>query len=667
MPVNDQENTEKKQYNPSQEEKEYLEKLKDRIRDLKTYRSAIMANPYDTSSKARTLEETWDFDDYVSLPHKYSHPELRAWQANNSRPLIYSKIDTALSILVSKNPEVEMSATSKRFEKKNKLQEALYSRSWDKGNGRQQLIKFGFGLAKHGFACGRECHRYLTEDYEEVVAYDPDTLKHLTEKKKRVIHDEAYFEVLPIRDCWFDHRAKPYDEDSIRDWSWRVRYDESSFLRFFPKERFPNAQYVLPASSGSATESRSRGDIADSIHTPSVELYFYENTEDNEFAITDLNVVIYRGILLNRELSCVTGMWRIRNEDTIYGIGLPEILENDQELFDKVANMTINQIMLSISGSGFYGGTGDLKEQDAILEPKIKKLRDAEKIVFPKIPSPDVMVFKALEDIKNEADEVSGVTKSLTGEIVGKTLGEAMLNKEAGLQRLKLPLQNIEFALERHAKLRLKNQQRIYSKPIKSEVVRNGLGEVVDEKLWMEYVQERERLGSNATALIQKFPMNEMNGEIFKNSFREERLPFEKDENGEMLPTETDQFLEITPEEIEGEFDIKIRAFSTIPMSKELEAAKALEDFNLFVKMPYVDVYKLEKDTLRKRGRDPDDILFTEEQIAQQQQAADQARSMMPPPEEEAGGAEKVVAPSEVQSPSASAGVSSQMSQSMTF
>jgi hypothetical protein len=673
MPLNPDQNINPTAYRPSKEDEAFVLEVVARIRELKTYRSALKANPYDVSSKARTIENTWDFDDYVSLPHKYSHPELRSWQASNSRPLIFQKIDTALSILVSKNPEVEISARSKRYEKKSQLIEALYNQSWEEGNGRQQLIKFVYSVAKYGFGVGREYHRYQTQDYEEVVSYDPEKFQHVTEKKNRIMHDEAYFEVLPIRDCWFDHRAKPYDEDSIRDWCWRVRYDYSTFQKLFPKERYPNAQYVGANNNGSATESRSKADVADVINTPSVELYFYEDTENNEFVITDLNVLVYRGILLNRELSCVTGMWRIRNEDTIYGIGLPEILENNQELYDKVANMTINQIMLSISGSGFYGGTGNLQEQDAILEPKLKKLRDAEKIIFPKIPGPDMTVFRAIEDIKNEADEVSGVTKSLTGEVVGKTLGEAMLNKEAGLQRLKLPLQNIEFSLERHAKLRVKNMQRIYSKPVRTEIVRDSLGIIVNEKLWMEYVQERERLGSESLSLIQKFPTNPNDPNaaltVMRNSFPEKRLPLQKDQNGETLLSEKDQFLEITPEEIEGEYDIKIRAFSTIPMSKELESSKALETFNLFAKMPYVDLYKLQKNTLMKRGEDPDDILFTEDQITQQQQQAGEARDMKAQAEQDmalqqqGGETTSVVPPNEMEQSPVSAGISSQFSQ----
>jgi len=89
-------------YNPPQEEKVFLQKVIQRIQELKRYRTTLRANAYDTSSKARSLEETWDFCDYIALPHKYSHPEMRDWMASNSRPVVFSKIQTALSILVSK-------------------------------------------------------------------------------------------------------------------------------------------------------------------------------------------------------------------------------------------------------------------------------------------------------------------------------------------------------------------------------------------------------------------------------------------------------------------------------------------------------------------------------------------------------------------------------------
>lgn len=587
-----------------------------------------MANPYDVSGKARSLEATWNFDDYVSLPHKFAHVELQDWMSNNSIPMIFAKIDTALSVIVGKNPEVEITSRKKEFDKKTKVLTALYDCSWDKGHGRQQLIKFVYSCLKYGFAIGREYHRYKTDEVEDIIGYDPDTLKHITKKSKRTVHNEAYFECLDIRKCWFDNRAKPYDEDSMRDWFWEVELDFSTFKKDFPKERYLDAEFVKP--SGSARDNRDKADIQDSVAGDKVVLKFYENKEDKEFIITDGIVIIYRGILVNGELSCVTAMWRIRNEATIYGVSVCEILENDQELTDKLVNMIMNQTLLSISATGFYGGPGNITDKDMSLSPKLQKLIGAEKIVFPKIPSVDIVALKIVEMLGNDADEKSGITKSLTGELIGKTLGEAVLNKEAGLKRLSLPLQNIEFALERQARLRIDNLQRIYSKPVTSKVIIDSLGYLIDEKLWQEYLAERAQMGESPQ-LTQMFPQDNQTGALYRNFYKEERLPLEKTPEGETMASEQDKWMEITPSEISGEYDVKIRAFSTVPMSKALEEARAMEDFQMFFDKPYVDVYKLEKETLQARGRDPDDILMSEEQIIQQQQQAEMARSMMPP------------------------------------
>lgn len=635
MPVNAylSEDLKVETYKPSKDEKDFLLKLQKRLTHLKDARKVVKANPYDTATRARTIEELWDFCDYVALPHKYGHRELQSWQADNSRPLIYAKIETALAIILAKNPEVELAARSEKWEKKTELMKALYNLSWDQGEGSQQLTKFVYNLAKYGFAVGREYHRFETSEVEEITSYDPEGNKHITEMKEVVVHDEPYFESLPVRDCYFDDRAKPYDEDSMRDWYFERTYDYSTLLKSFPAKKFPNIKYIQPAFGGSqAQDSRDKADIADDTnYGPQARLVFYEDRENNEFVIVpkDCTAILYRGPLLNNELSCVIANWRIRNDQCIYGIGLCEILENSQELLDVVSNSSINQVILAIGGAGFYGGSSTITKRDGILEPKIKKLKDAEKIIFPRIPMPDANVYTALEDIRNEADYISGVTQSLEGEQVGRTLGEAVLNREAGLRRLAIPLKNIQYALERHANLRINLIQQIYSRPVSSMMVRDAMGQILDEKLWQEYNEERAKLGENSLEFINKFPSDDVTGAVFRNQFRTERLPLEKAEDGTMAMSKQDQWLEITPEEIKGEYDIRVRAMSTIPVSQALEEARALETFQIVAPLPNTDIYKAERTLLKSRGDDPDDWMKTEEEIIQAQQAAQQEAQLL--------------------------------------
>lgn len=634
-PINSQDKVETKLYKPSKEDSDLVSKVMDRIANLKQHRSSLKANPYDTSPEARSIEDTWDFCDYVALPHKFYNTEMQAWMADNSHPIILSKIDTAVSVLAAKNPEVELVARSDKFETKTTILEALYNLTWDKGQGRQQLIKFINCCAKYGTAVGREFHLYRKREVEKIVSYDPDTGKHETEVQEIVDNDEPYFETLPIRDVFFDNRAKPYDENSIRDWAWTQVYDYSTFILDFPLNKFPNANKIVPSDGNqSADYTKDRGDVSNDIPGDKVRLWFYESLEDNEFIITDGIVLLHKGILLNNKLSCVIAMWKMRSEQTIYGIGLPEILENSDEMLNRITNMVQNQIMLSIGGAGYYGGIGNVTESDMMLEPKLKKLRDSDKIVFPKIPAPDPMVLNLISYIEDRADEYSGVTKSLGGEQVGKTLGEAVLNREAGLRRLQTPLQNIEFALERHGRLRIDLIQLIYSRPVKTKVIVNEFGGIINPELYAEYLKDLQELGPNDMKYIQKYPTLE-DGSLARNQFKKERLGVAEDEKGEYENAKEDKLLEILPSEIEGDFDVRVRAFSTIPVSQSLEQSKAAETFQMIAQMPYTDLYKAQERLLKSRKEKPEDWMKTEEEIMETQDLAAQAQEQQGVMEEE--------------------------------
>ena len=283
-------------------------------------------------------------------------------------------------------------------------------------------------------------------------------------------------------------------------------------------------------------------------------------------------------------------------------------------------------------------------------------------MVSQKVPARGPEALTWFEDIRSEADEVSGVTKSLGGEEVGRTLGEAVLNREAGLRRLAIPLTNIQFALERHARLRIDNIQRIYMRPKSTSVVRDALGNI-DEKLMQEYQAERTRLGSESSEFVQKFPEEPVTGAIFRNEYRNERLPFEKTPTGEIAPG-NETWLEITPEEIRGEFDVKIRALSIIPVSKALEESRALETFNLIAQLPYPHIYKSSKTLLKKRGDDPDQWMQSEEEIIGKQSQASMAAQMGMGTEPVPAEAGPMVPPSQLEQPQ---GVGAQISKSLTF
>ena len=152
---------------------------------------------------------------------------------------------------------------------------------------------------------------------------------------------------------------------------------------------------------------------------------------------------------------------------------------------------------------------------------------------------------------------------------------------------MKTPLDSIEDALEEEGYLRLALIQQVYSTPERIEKI----------------------VGFDGF-------------EDFQIKFRQLRLPLEKNKQGEIAPSQKDNFFEITPDDLRGEYDIKIRPMSTIPISEELEKQRKLQLFNIIAPTPYVDIYKASIELVKAFNEDPEDWLMNEEEIINIQQKA---------------------------------------------
>lgn len=555
--------------------------------------------------QARTnsgIEHKWAYAEKVMIPHDFVDTSLRGWQSKNGNMVAFSKVHTALSMVIDQNPEAQLFARSKEWEQKTKLMEGLYSYSWDHGDGRVELKKFTFDCAKYGFAVGRTYHKRDEREVEELVIYDPETNNNEYEKKTIVDFDDVYWENMSVWECWFDEMAD--SKKNMRDWCWRKIYDFETFKLKFPTNRFDNINKVK--SGGDTTEKKfSNSGTIDSPEGVSrmqvgakekIEVIFYENVETDRFQILANNTLILDIPLpyKHKKLSCFFASWWPRSTDTIYGIGIPELTKSNTQLLDKVVNMRVDQVILAIYSMLLYGGSEEFNEEELELEPgRAKKVFDVNNYKWLQTPGAGPEAYKEEEMILNNIDEETGITKSLSGREIGRTATEIALNREAGLRRMKTPLDSIEDALEEEGYLRIALIQQVYSNPLRIE-------EIIGESGLNDYMAV----------------------------YREVRLPFEKGENGEIIPTEQDNFFQITPDDMRGEFDIKIKPMSTIPISEELEKQRKLQLFNIIAQAPYTDIYKAQQEVIKAFGESPDDWMKTEEDIIAGQQQADQGAAM---------------------------------------
>ena len=528
------------------------------------------------------------------VPHQFNKFGLKRWQSKSAKNVAFTKINTALAVMIESNPEFSFFQRANQDKPSIPLWKSLLSYIDDVGNSRVQLKRFFFNSAKDGTAIGQAYWKYDTRKVKFEVSYDPE--KDISEYEEKVIEDfnNPCWTVLERKDAYIDDKAtswNPTDEHPIRDWFKRVIYDEDDFETRFPEEKYPEIKDCKPG--GELAEEGTDKTML-SVGKKQYEVLFYENKPKDQFAIL-CNGVLLRDRPLpyrHKQLSIFGTKWS-ENPDSIDGIGICEMIENDEAMLDNLANATIDEINLLIRRVLIIGYGEELSDEELILEPnKVLRLRDPAVAKWLEKSSLGADPFNQQSFIKADIDEKTGVTKELMGAMPSRrqTATETAINREAGLRRIKTPLENVEDAMEIKERLIIGLTKQIYSIPTKKELDEKGI-EVLAE-------------------------------------YRKVRLPVEQ--KGErIIPSEKENIIEITPSTLMAEPDIKIKHMSMMPISKALQKQETMQLYSIIGSHPYIDTYKAARNVCEAFEVDADDWLRTEEDIAKQQQAAQGAMTGM--------------------------------------
>ena len=505
------------------------------------------------------------------------------WQSDVSQPNPFVKIQIALSIMIDQNPEGVFSAASKKFQATSELMRQLYKRSWETANSKQQLKLFVFNLAKYGWACARTYPLRISRKVKNLVEYNQDDPgKSKYEEKEVTEFNDIFRENLDPWNVWIDDMALPDNKFSVRDWSWRKVYALDAFMEEFGVWKL--AELVQPG--GVTTDKLSGKDNAapKSFKEKNlVEVYFYENR------LKDLFLVIANGVPVVvsplpisdakglKKLSLWQTYWNLRSATCPLGIGIYEAMRYDQNLIDKVRNMTIDQLVLSIYKMFFYQGTQSLTETgDIKITPGAgKQVLDPKNINWLQIPGPGQEAWLGLDRFKKDLDESSGIGDPLLGNVTGKTAFELAQAKEAALKRLKNPLENITDALNTDAYITVALSQLLYSIP---EVY-----EIVDPALIEDYLKE---VGSDPQLYERDVKTDDEGAvsDVFRAKvFPEFPLNLDKDEKGNLIETNETRFFRVKPDSLRWEGVINIKSQSVLGESQQVKKALELEMYNMLI------------------------------------------------------------------------------------
>ena len=500
-----------KSYSAKGEELVVLNLIKDRILKMDDFQKDVMG---------KNMQELWKEADKEYQPEELKNKGLgvrfetddelglrahlvpvgsdnQNWRSRNSDPMLFAKIQTAMSILIDKDPEAVFTALTKKYEATTKLAYSLWKTSWTIDQSKQQLKLFIFNLAKYGWAAGRTYPRIIKRKkmiLTEIDTEHPDKNKYT--EQEICDYNGVHRENLDIFKVKIDEMTRPNDPLSTNDWYFEKDYSiDGAELEFGD---YKNWQYI----KGGATKVEDEKDSND--RKDIVTIGFYENrTKDlSAIYIPSKQMVLSYSPLPNDDgqLSLWHTYWALRDARIPFGIGLWEIIRQDKDLYDRMMNMTMDQLVLSIYKMFFYSGTSNILTGDGTIsiEPGKGRQNLGGKVDWLEVPGPGKESWEGLQLLKSKIDDNSGITPTLEGEVTGKTLGEILHAKEGALKRMNLPLGNISEALENEAHISL-----------------SWLAQTLSIPEVKEFTDERELLAYEKESGLNKFsstPVNDDQG-----------------------------------------------------------------------------------------------------------------------------------------------------------
>lgn len=528
------------QYTPNEEEHKELLYIYDRWTKMKNKRSEEEA------------EWKKDEDQYMMAGPSRTDED---WQADLKLP------DTTAAILAAQAEETDQTpgitymprnpSDTKRAEKFN----AAFKYTWEKGHGNLELADFSLQRKIFGTAIGKEywCTDRVKE--KEVSEWETDESGNQTyvpkkwAEKTRIVFDDTKYESIYIKNFWVDEAATSM-ENAIDCVELKFMDDKAFHDNY--DDLYPNAKLVV-SNSTYAFDWYTREETEEKIEV----IYYYNKVRDM-FAICANGILLTKAGNPNpykhKELPYVKSVYLPRVK-SFYGMGIPRLGRYLQEEKNTIRNMRLDVTKLNIGQLIIVDDSLDLSDEDLERKPNQIIKGPPNSIEIIQGPSSNQSSYREEELLKEDLIRAFGVDPRLQTEGgKGDTATEISILKESSLKRIRYCLRLMEWeALYRIGRLRLANFNQFYKIPKFQDII-DDEGNITQEKIY-------------PTIAI------EQSGEREYYTFK--------------------------PEDLKGEYDIIVATGSTLPISKALEAQKAINVFDRLKGHPDVNQRTLAEWLLR--------------------------------------------------------------------
>lgn len=443
-------------------------------------------------------------------------------------PYAFSNVETVFPRLVSKSPRVNVVPVGPNDLNGSLIMKSLIEFAWEKYNVDETVRRLTKGALIYGTGIAKVTWKKEVVTHNKLEAEmgeDGSVIGSKEVSKRKVVYDGPCVSNLDLKSVYPDPDG--YDVDSCRYiiHKYMATEPELSGNPSYSKELLKQVTY------GFTNDEIQRG-----LHNTARESLSKNECEVLEYWEDDRLVVVAGGVVLRDEPNPYAHKKKPfvvvcdhQDDQVIYGVGEVEPIEGLQNEMNTLRNMRMDFNTLSLNPTFMVraGSVADINSVQFRPGWKIVVNGDATAVRPVELPQSPMASFKEEESIKMDLQTVTGVSdysKGNEGGSLNDTATGISLIQEAANQRFNAKLQNLEFGLQRIA----------------------------------EFIRD----------LYLQFITKEMVIRI----------------------TEKDgyQFLGIKPEDIAGEYDIRIESGSTVPSNKIQERNEEMNKYNVLTANPLI-------------------------------------------------------------------------------
>lgn len=403
--------------------------------------------------------------------------------------------------------------------------------------------------------------------------FDATTGKVTYKKRKKVIVDNCYQQVVPLEDFYITNAYQPDVQKQPRI-IWRNLTTYSEAQNEF--SHYKNWGFVRPGNYTLAMEMQTfyrQAQLAD-LPMDRVEILRYYCRRTNTHIVLCNGVVMYSGPIPFKDgkYPFAKSVNEPFGNDFFWGQGMPGKYMGEQDLINSFINMMAQKTTNSLLPTGLSSDLDDLIEDDVIEIGKMRQVSDINKWKFLESPGVNSGEFNMFETILGLAKDTANVMPGTNGKVTARQI---LLQQQQLTDKIAYNIQFLEDLEVDRTKLRTSHLLQFYAIP-RIERITGVDGKEIEQLAYRDIKVPDAKLsdGRTGTKIVQ------IVGDEYKNPDQRQQLADDlsvREEMGESqgIPTEA---LAISADLFQ-DYDVNVQVIrgSSLKRNQALDQASRME------------------------------------------------------------------------------------------